>query len=101
MDWFPRNGKGAADDNRAVIRKNQILLLLLLKDIRQGGPVDQHALSQNIWIILASWSSAYLGDHFFTIYNAKLFHNPAGRQISVQGSLELTPQAQEDIDHYR
>jgi hypothetical protein len=63
--------------------------------------MDQHALIQNIWIILLIWSLFYLGDYYLTILSARIFRGRLSDHVHFEGSFELTPQFQKDIDSLR
>jgi hypothetical protein len=72
-----------------------------IKESEREEPLDQHSILHNIWINLAVWSILYLGDYYFTIFTAKLYRENVSRHIFIEGSLEITPQYQEDVDRLR
>jgi hypothetical protein len=53
------------------------------------------------WVPILVWSLIYISDYTFSIYNARLYHKGADRHYEFEGSLELTPQFQDDIDNLR
>ncbi len=55
----------------------------------------------SIWFILAAWGLVYLSDYYLTIYAARLMLGALRDHICFQGSLELTPVFQKDVDALR
>lgn len=53
------------------------------------------------WRAVLLWSVVYISDYVFSIYNARLYRRGAHRYYEFEGSLELTPQFQDDIDNLR
>jgi hypothetical protein len=53
------------------------------------------------WRAALLWSVAYISDYAFSIYNASLYRRGAHQYYEFEGSLELTPQFQDDIDNLR
>ena len=53
---------------------------------------------QNIWLILASWGFIYLADYYLTIISARHHRDYLSEYISYDGSFELTPNFQKDVD---
>jgi hypothetical protein len=56
-------------------------------------------LYERPWVAVVIWAVLYIGDYYLTIWGAKLYH--AQRIIEFEGSYELTPDFQEDIDRLR
>ncbi len=59
------------------------------------------------WIIsyggvaLVVWALLYSLDYYLTIYGARLYRQTASQIIVLEGSYELTPMFQEDVDRLR
>ena len=53
------------------------------------------------WRAVLLWSVFYASDYLFSIYNARLYRRGANQYYEFEGSLELTPQFQDDIDNLR
>jgi hypothetical protein len=58
-------------------------------------------LTYNIWFTLAVWSALYISDYCLTVWAAKLYKAGAGEHFVLDGSIEITPYFQEDIDALR
>ena len=58
----------------------------------------EEILVDNIGIALGVWSIFYVADYYLTIYAARLYQSTAGEHFSVQGSYELTPFYQRDVN---
>ena len=58
-------------------------------------------LIHNAWSVLLAWGLAYLADYYLTIYFARLLRGPLQEHIRFEGSLELTPVFQKDVDALR
>lgn len=56
---------------------------------------------ENIWIALGVWSAAYVADYYATLYGAHLYQTYGKAFLAYEGSYELTPQFQSDIDRLR
>ena len=52
----------------------------------------------NIWFTLLLWGCIYLSDYFLTIWAARLYKSGASEHLILEGSLEITPYFQEDVD---
>ncbi len=61
----------------------------------------ENVLVENIWLALALVSVVTLADYFLTIYGARLYQTDARRYFVFEGSYELTPAFQEDINLLR
>jgi hypothetical protein len=52
------------------------------------------------WVLLA-WSIAYVSDYASTIVTGRLYRQGAHEHIVFEGSMELTPAFQDDVDRLR
>jgi len=59
----------------------------------------QYLLATSPWYGIILWMILYTSDYYLTLYSARGFHE-IGR-FQFEGSFELTPQYQKDIDHLR
>jgi len=59
----------------------------------------QYLLATNPWYGIILWMILYTSDYYLTIYSARGFRE-IGR-FQFEGSFELTPRYQKDIDHLR
>src|SRR4051812_27132713 len=55
----------------------------------------------NPWLALAAWLLCYAADYYLTLYSARLYRQSAQAHITFEGSFELTPYYQRDIDGLR
>ncbi len=55
-------------------------------------------LTENIWIALVLWGIVYLCDYLLTIYGARLYRRYAQEHLVFEGSYELNPAFQKDVD---
>jgi hypothetical protein len=62
--------------------------------------MDPKWVGQVGWAVLA-WSAVYLTDYASTIASARLYLQGAHEHITFEGSLELTPAFQKDVDQMR
>lgn len=58
-------------------------------------------LEENILAVLVIWVLVYVLDYYLTIFGAKLYAQGAKEHILYEGSYELTPVFQRDIDALR
>ena len=58
-------------------------------------------MADNIWLALAIWVVSYCADYYLTLYSARLYRAQAQAHFAFEGSLELTPYYQADIDGLR
>ena len=58
-------------------------------------------LLDNPWLGLALWGLSYLADYYLTLYSARLYRDGGQAHFAFEGSLELTPYYQRDIDALR
>jgi hypothetical protein len=52
----------------------------------------------SLWPGLATWAALYVSDYCLTIYCARLYRTRARGRICFEGSFELTPMFQKDVD---
>ena len=75
--------------------------------LRPGPEVERSALLlgvilvENVWVAISVWTAIYISDYFLSIWAAKLYKEGAREHVTFTGSLEITPQFQEDIDALR
>ena len=55
-------------------------------------------LLNNLWPGLAVWGTLYVSDYMLTIRCARLYQAEASKKLVFEGSFELTPYYQRDID---
>ena len=58
-------------------------------------------LTHTPWPLLLIWGLAYLADYYGTIYVARLMRGTLQEYIQFEGSLELTPVFQKDVNALR
>lgn len=58
-------------------------------------------LAENLISALAVWAIVYVADYYLTIIGAKLYRAGADRKLIIEGSYELNPVFQKDIDALR
>lgn len=58
-------------------------------------------LFSSLWPGLTIWSLLYVSDYAFTIVCARLYRSGVNERLVVEGSFELTPYFQRDIDSLR
>jgi hypothetical protein len=58
-------------------------------------------LLNSFWAGSALWTVLYISDYAFTIASARLYQAGAKEKIAMEGSYELTPYYQNDIDSLR
>jgi hypothetical protein len=56
---------------------------------------------QNFWVGLAVWAALFVSDYLLTITCARLYQSGVRDKIAFEGSYELTPYFQRDIDSLR
>jgi hypothetical protein len=61
----------------------------------------ENFLAEHLWLALILWWVVYIADYYLTIYGAILYHSSLKEHIVFEGSFELTPYFQEDIDTLR
>jgi hypothetical protein len=63
--------------------------------------VPGESIVKSIWFAVSAWVVIYLADYYLTIYSARLLHGRARKYILIEGSYELTPVFQKDVDALR
>ncbi len=58
----------------------------------------ENLLVEHFWLALILWSVVYSADYYLTIYGASLYHTSLKEHIVFEGSFELTPYFQQDVD---
>lgn len=58
-------------------------------------------LVAEIWLGLLLWSALYVSDYCLTIFGARLYHAHLKKHIVFEGSYEMTPYFQQDVDAFR
>ena len=58
-------------------------------------------LFASLWPGLAVWSVLYVSDYYLTLTCARLYQDGAREKIAFEGSYEITPYFQPDIDSLR
>ena len=58
-------------------------------------------LVENVWVAISVWTAVYISDYFLSIWAARLYRQGAREHVTFTGSLEITPQFQEDINALR
>jgi hypothetical protein len=61
----------------------------------------ERLLIDNIWLAVILWCVIYTSDYYLTIYSARLYHASAKDYMVFEGSFELTPAFQDDVDRLR
>lgn len=56
---------------------------------------------QNFWVGLAIWVALYISDYTLTLICARLYQGKVRAKIAFEGSYEITPYYQRDIDSLR
>lgn len=55
-------------------------------------------LQNSPWLVALLWGLVYVSDYYLTIYNARLTRSFLHERIAYQGSFELTPVFQKDVN---
>lgn len=58
-------------------------------------------LVRNVWLSVAIWGILYASDYYLTIYSARLYSTGLKEHVVFEGSYELTPRFQKDVDSLR
>ena len=56
---------------------------------------------EKLWLILPIWVLVYLSDYYLTILGARAYEAGAKEHLLFEGSYELTPTFQKDVDALR
>jgi len=59
------------------------------------------AILSSFWLTLSLWIVLYLGDYYLTLWGARLYYSGAQEHVVYEGSYELTPQFQNDVNNLR
>jgi hypothetical protein len=54
-------------------------------------------LVENVWAAISIWTAIYISDYALSVWSAKLYSEGAIDHVVFTGSLEITPQFQNDI----
>ncbi len=60
----------------------------------------EQLLIYGVWFAMALWAGLYISDYYLTIYGARL-SQVVKEHIVLEGSYELTPYYQDDVDRHR
>jgi len=58
-------------------------------------------LTGHLWLTLALWAGVYIADYYLTLAGAQLYGRGVERVLAFEGSYELNPLFQQDIDGRR
>lgn len=58
-------------------------------------------LAEHLWPGLMFWGLLYISDYYLTLICARLYHRGARNKLALEGSYEITPYFQPDIDSLR
>jgi hypothetical protein len=58
-------------------------------------------LVENIWFAVSVWAAVYISDYCLTIWAARLYQSGANEHLVLEGSLEITPYFQDDVNALR
>ncbi len=61
----------------------------------------ERILFDSLWIPLALWAALYVSDYYLTLYGAHLYQGGAKNHLAIEGSYELNPLFQQDINQLR
>lgn len=61
-------------------------------------PFLEDFFANNIWMAILIWGLVYIGDYYLTIFGARLYNEYGKEHFTYDGSYELTPIFQRDID---
>ncbi len=53
---------------------------------------------EHLWPGLAMWTALYISDYALTVVCARMYRAGVNEKIVLEGSIELTPHFQKDID---
>jgi hypothetical protein len=63
--------------------------------------VLEQILADHVWVAIALWAALYIADYQLTITSARLYVQGARQYSEVEGSYELNPIFEEDVDALR
>ncbi len=58
-------------------------------------------LIHNVWLAIIVWGIIYISDYYLTLYAAHLYQTHLKKFVVFEGSFELTPIFQKDVDSLR
>ncbi|MGD8627380.1 MAG: hypothetical protein PVJ34_22800 [Anaerolineae bacterium] len=61
----------------------------------------EQILADHVWVTIALWAALYISDYQLTITSARLYARDARQYSEVEGSYELNPFFEEDVDALR
>lgn len=61
----------------------------------------EQLLRNNPWFATIAWAITFISDYYLTIYGARLYQAGIKDYITYEGSYELTPAFQHDIDSFK
>ena len=61
----------------------------------------EQILIHNVWLAIIVWGIIYLSDYCLTIYTAHLYQTHLRKYVIFEGSFELTPYFQKDVNALR
>jgi hypothetical protein len=61
----------------------------------------EELLVNNIWLVILLWIVLYISDYQLTIVSARRYQTVGEKYLSVEGSFELTPFYERDVDALR
>jgi len=59
------------------------------------------AIVRNVWMAIPVWACLYISDYALTLVGSRLYQRGANKHMVFQGSYELTPIFQKDVDALR
>jgi len=72
-----------------------------MSGVQQGPYKVQNPFLVSPWPGVAVWAVLYISDYFLTVKCARLYKSGAHEKVVMEGSYELTPYFQKDIDSFR
>jgi hypothetical protein len=61
----------------------------------------EEAFCSSVWLTIAVWVAIYASDYYLTIVGARIYDAAGRRHVRFQGSYELNPLFQKDVDARR
>jgi hypothetical protein len=66
-----------------------------------GAPNLMEFMAAHLWLGLVIWTVIYCSDYFLTITCARMYRKGVRERIGFEGSYEITPYYQQDVDALR
>ncbi len=63
--------------------------------------MGEQFLFDNFGLPILLWAGLYISDYYLTLYGVKLYHGGAKNHVVIEGSYELNPAFQQEIDARR